>query len=139
MFTLIHASINLGTQKEKDLAPDPNADVGESGAIFNYSVGSAVSFPAKSDWKSTAHGSAPPFLCILSNSFIYSFIASSCICCCIAIEYWVIIFVTPSIKHNIVPPITAFLKADYGPLLKANTPPVKNPEIIALNGSSVYR
>jgi len=47
--------------------------------------------------------------------------------------------VTPSIRQSIVPPIKAFLKADYGPLLKAKTPPVMKPEKIAFNGSSVYR
>ena len=125
------------TQNEKDLAPDPNDDVGLSGAIFSCSVGSVVSLPDRSYWKSTAQGSAPPFLCILSNSFICCFIASSCISCYIFIEYWVIITVTPSIKVSMTPPINAFLKADYGPLLKASTPPVKNPETIAFIGSSL--
>tara|TARA_B110000285_G_C14790549_1_gene452823 strand:- start:359 stop:469 length:111 start_codon:yes stop_codon:yes gene_type:complete len=33
---------------------------------------------------------------------------------------------------NITPPIRAFLKAAYGPLLKAKIPPVINPAITAL-------
>lgn len=46
--------------------------------------------------------------------------------------------VTPSIRHSITPPIIAFLNAAYGPLLNASIPPVRKPDAIKLNGSSVY-
>ena len=105
---------------------------------FIVSVGSYMSFPANSLSKSTAHGSVPPRRIILS---IYAFcwaIYSSIIYYYILIEYYVIMTVTPSINVSITPPIHALLNAAYGPLLNANIPPVRNPENIALNGSSCY-
>jgi hypothetical protein len=46
--------------------------------------------------------------------------------------------VTASIKESITPPMTAFLKAAYGPLLIARIPPVKKPDTIAFFGSSWF-
>jgi len=43
---------------------------------------------------------------------------------------------TPSITHRITPPMTAYLKALANPLLIASTPPVRKPEMTALEGTS---
>ena len=123
-------------QKLKDFVdPGPSKLVAVS---FIVSVGLERSCPTFSYLKSTAHWSGPPLLIIFSISAFCIAICSSIIYYCILIEYWVIMTVTPSIRQSIVPPITAFLNAAWGPDLKARTPPVINPLIMALNGSSVY-
>lgn len=66
-------------------------------------------------------------------------IISSCYYNYILIEYCAIITATPSIRVNIIPPISAFLNAAYGPLPNARMDSLLSHETTGLQLFKPYR